>query len=233
MPGPESRPPGGGATLTAQEFAACVRDARGVLWTLAAGILGAADEAEDVLQEAALMALEKLEHYRRGTNFAAWMASFVRNVARNDLRKRVRRRTQAASAGGLDSMDALPGDRLGDRPEHALAGEGPLGRSPVNGRGELAALPEAFDDRLLSALGTLGTTQRACLLLRSVQELSYREIAQALDIPEGTAMSHVHRARLTLREVLAGTAETDSGPDRDGDRAGAIGPGLDSLKEIG
>ena len=44
---------------------------------------------------------------------------------------------------------------------------------------------------------------RACLLLRAVQDLDYSELSRLLGIPEGTAMSHVHRARNALRRALA------------------------------
>ena len=74
---------------------------------------------------------------------------------------------------------------------------------PVNGNGELAPDQSAFDDRVLAGLHELSEPQRACLLLRTVLDLSYREVASTLEIPEGTAMSHVHRARQTLREKLS------------------------------
>ena len=54
-----------------------------------------------------------------------------------------------------------------------------------------------------NGLEALGEVPRACLLLSTLRELSYGEIAALLTIPEGTAMSHVHRARLVLRERLA------------------------------
>src|SRR5262245_38843036 len=74
--------------LTADEFAARFQSEARVLWTVAAGVLGDAGEAEDVLQEAAMMALSRLDRFERDTSFLAWMAAFVRNVALNHLRKR-------------------------------------------------------------------------------------------------------------------------------------------------
>jgi RNA polymerase sigma-70 factor (ECF subfamily) len=65
-----------------------------------------------------------------------------------------------------------------------------------------------LDDELLAALHLLDENARACLLLRVVMELPYREISRTLGIPEGTAMSHVHRARRALHEQL--TARTPS-----------------------
>ncbi len=59
-----------------------------------------------------------------------------------------------------------------------------------------------FDDDLAAALRSLDEMPRCCLLLRVVMDLPYKDIAQVLDIPEGTAMSHVHRARRQVRERL-------------------------------
>ncbi|MEO0587563.1 MAG: RNA polymerase sigma factor, partial [Planctomycetota bacterium] len=60
----------------------------------------------------------------------------------------------------------------------------------------------AFDDAVVAALGGLEPTARACLLLKTVHGHSYAEIGQMLGVPEGTAMSHVHRARKRMRETL-------------------------------
>ena len=60
--------------------------------------------------------------------------------------------------------------------------------------------------RRLAALEELSEEARCCLLLRIVEDLAYSEIAQLLAIPEGTAMSHVHRAKATLRRRLASRA---------------------------
>ena len=73
---------------------------------------------------------------------------------------------------------------------------------PLSGTGELGDARECFDDRVLAGLNTLEETARACLLLRTLLDMPYREISLALDIPQGTAMSHVYRARRQLRERL-------------------------------
>ncbi len=178
--------------LTADEFAERFLHASRVLWTVAAGVLGRPTDAEDVLQEACVMALGKLDQYRRGTSFSAWMTAFVRNVARNHARLRQRRATTPTAP---EVLAELPHRRA---PETV----------PLERDGTLRADQPAFDDRVLAALSTLGETQRASLLLRAVLELSYREISETLSIPEGTAMSHVHRARVALR------AELEDAPDR-------------------
>src|SRR6185503_13659537 len=82
--------------------------------------------------------------------------------------------------------------------------------APANERAPLdpgEADTGAFDDHVVAGLRELGEVPRACLLLRTLRELSYAEIAELLEIPEGTAMSHVHRARLALRARLDPTLD--------------------------
>jgi len=198
----------GPVRLTPEEFARRHQKAAPLLWTVAAGVLGAPADAEDVLQEAALMALSKLDRYEPGTNFEAWMASFVRNVARNHGRKRRRRGTEPQASEVLDGMGNAPrpsGEAHSDPSRNgALQGEG-----VVDAGGRLEPDQHAFDDHVVHGLGRLSEDQRAALLLRSVHELSYREISDVLGIPEGTAMSHVHRARQSLRRHLRQSEELE------------------------
>ena len=68
--------------------------------------------------------------------------------------------------------------------------------------GELRSEQQAFDDEVLRALQTLPPEPRCCLLLRVLMNLSYAELSVLMNIPEGTAMSHVHRGKQRLREQL-------------------------------
>jgi RNA polymerase sigma-70 factor (ECF subfamily) len=167
------------APLTPASFAAAFRGASSALWCIAAAVLGERSHAEDVLQEAALVGLSKLDDFEPGTSFAAWMGQIVRFTALNHRRKLARR---AHGEGAAIEASAQAGT-----PAFAEAG---------------------IDPRMLAALETLGETARACLLLKVVLELDYAEIAELLAIPQGTAMSHVHRARAHLRTEL-GTADPD------------------------
>lgn len=171
-----------GTNLNAQEFAAQFRASSHVLWLIAVGIVGDASAAEDVLQDAAIVALRKLDQFQAGTSFRAWVGTIVRNVALNALRSDRRRRS--AVADWSDCTDV-----------NNPAVEGAAGPSSL--------LESTLDSRIGTALLGIGDVARACLLLRTVGDLQYSEIAVLLDIPEGTAMSHVHRARAHLREKLA------------------------------
>lgn len=182
----------GRVALTREEFASHFKAASGGLWCIAVAVLGRRTEAEDVLQDAAAIALTKLDSFDRDTSFAAWMGEIVRNVARNFARKEERRRTSPTDPQTIDAV------RPGAGPEAR-----PVLRADLGVREDQAE----FDDRLMTALGGLDETARICLLLRTLESLSYREISRVVGVPEGTAMSHVHRSRQALRTALANPDE--------------------------
>jgi RNA polymerase sigma-70 factor (ECF subfamily) len=178
------------ALLTPEAFARELEAQRPVLLTLAAAILGRRADAEDALQDACAVALGKLRSFEVGTNFGAWMGQIVRFVALNALRRR-------------QGRESLPLEHI-DEVWHSAAAV-PAPNVPADARtlGELSREQDHFDDDVVAALGELSPMARACLLLRAVQDLEYSELSRLLGIPEGTAMSHVHRARHALRTALA------------------------------
>jgi RNA polymerase sigma-70 factor, ECF subfamily len=174
--------------LDPDTFAALYQKAYGKLWLIAAAIVGDRSGAEDIVQESVLAAWQRVDQFEPGTNFAAWLARFVRWNAFNHARKYAGRNTRPADPHHLDlnacqeSAEAL--DWENDR------------------AGEISEYQTHFDDDVVHALRSVGDLGRACMLLRTVHQLSYREIAELLEIPEGTAMSHVHRTRRILRDRL-------------------------------
>lgn len=191
---------GGGrsAPLSPAEFATRLSAASRTLWLIAASVLGRRADAEDVVQESAVIGLQKIHEFQPDTNFAAWMGGIVRNVARNAARKTVRRHTGSANPAELDQSQVGKGEAPAD--------------AGFDRHGKLSTEQRDFDDRTMAALNKLEETARVCLLLRTIRQMPYREIAAILSIPEGTAMSHVYRARATMREELLKNAdETRSG----------------------
>ncbi len=155
-------------------FAERFRGSSRVLWCVAAAVLGESAQAEDVVQEAAITALGKLDSFDPSSNFSAWMGQIVRFTALNHRRKMQRRARREVTDFDVESAAAAD-------------------MSPTT----------AFDERTRVALDSLSEIARLCLLLKVVIELEYSEIAAVLEIPQGTAMSHVHRARKKLRSLLA------------------------------
>ena len=171
--------------INEQQFAEMLGEAYPKLWTLASAILRDRTMAEDAVQDAAITGLRKISDFEAGTNFTVWMGQIVRFTSLNYLRSKKRRKTTA-----LD--------------EHLL--EEPQANKPtapsVTKSGDLSEDQSDFDDAVTNAIQALEPEKRACLLLRTIHELSYKEIAQIVDIPKGTAMSHVHRAKATMRKSL-------------------------------
>jgi RNA polymerase sigma factor (sigma-70 family) len=166
-----------GGVLSPSQFGARFEECQRTLWYVAAAVLNDRTLAHDVVQEAASIAMTKLAEFNPSTSFTAWMSQIVRFVALNEARRRQR---QGAS--------------LREHAKDSGPGEGPAPAMLTDA---------AFDQRVSGLLNGLDDTARACLVLRVVHGLAYGEIATALNIPEGTAMSHVHRARTALRTQLA------------------------------
>lgn len=164
--------------LTRAQFAEEFSRSSRTLWCVAAAVLRDRSRADDVLQEAAIIGLRKLDEYTPGGSFVAWMSQIVRYVALNEGRKEKRRRTHGMDPEALASMTTA---------------------EPTRSRGETEG---ELDAHVQEAMDELPEAARVCLILRTVREMSYADIAVSLGIPEGTAMNHVHRARKMLREKL-------------------------------
>lgn len=188
--------PAWGPAEFAREFKSSFR----LLWLIAVGIVKDGALAEDIVQEAALIGLEKMGEFTPGSNFAAWMGKTVRFVAFNQARKESRRRGLPMTEDEFD-------------PDVTTDAAFSIGNAEQWRRGELPEDQGHFDDRVVAALRGISPVARACLLLRTLEGLEYSDIAALLEIPEGTAMSHVHRARIFLRQKLGGTAPTAAGPE--------------------
>ncbi len=147
------------------------------------------EQVGDIVQEAVMVAWREFGRFQPGTNFKAWMFKILINTLYR-LNKKVARRREAP----LDET----------RIElHAVLEREDTWASLLDNPDRLRQI---LDDRLAHALDRLGLDERECLLLRLLEGFSYKEIAAALEIPLGTAMSHVHRARAKLREQLSALA---------------------------
>jgi RNA polymerase sigma-70 factor (ECF subfamily) len=145
------------------------------LHALAAGILQDSDQASDAVQEAFLKAYGALSEYRRRGMFGAW----IRRILVNQCLSLLRQRHSYLSLEDLDREVAAPD------------------RTP-----EAQTLAENEADGIRRAMGRLPAHYRTALVLRVVEGLSYREIAQLLAVPESTIESWIHRGRLRMRALL-------------------------------
>ena len=141
---------------------------------------GRREEAEELAQEVFLRVYRSLRRFDLSTSFLPWLVRVSKNLCIDEYRSRARER---ASLVGEEpdperTADARPGPQ-------AKVEEGEIERRVRRG---LAKLPEDL---------------RTALILRDLQGLSYTEIAEALELPEGTVKSRIHRGRLELGRVLS------------------------------
>jgi len=142
-------------------------------------VVGHADDARDVVQEAFVQAFLKLESFRHHSAFYTWLYRIAFNVAAS-LSRRRRRATSVEQA----------------REE--------VGREPVDrqvGPSEQLVQQERCQ-QVQKALAALSEEHRVVLILREMEGCCYETIAQMLDLPVGTVRSRLHRARLQLRDHL-------------------------------
>lgn len=140
---------------------------------LAAHVLRRADEAEDVAQEAFILAFRKLDQYRGDGAFFTWLYQITLRICFS-RRRLLRWRAEA------------PGDAPHEHDESRLSGGDPAG--PAQTRILVAAL-----------LDRLSPPVRAALVLRELEGLEYEEIARILKIPAGTVRSRLNAARTRFR----------------------------------
>jgi len=144
------------------------------------------EDIDDVVQEAFMTAWQKLPGFEPGTNFRAWMFQILVNKV-YQRNKQVRRRREIGWDDATVDLDATLAK------ENAWA-------TLLDDQDKLMQL---MDERLVRSLNRLRPAERQCLLLKLLEGFTYKEIASMLGIPLGTVMSHVHRARMALRESLA------------------------------
>lgn len=162
-------------------------------YNLARWLAGNATDAEDVVQEAYLRAYRYFDAWHGG-NFRVWLLSIVRNSFLTWVKEN-------RGARLVFHPDAPTGETADT--EHTAWGTPP--RDPE------ALLLERIDGQTLSRLmQRLPAEYREVLLLREVEDLAYKEIATVIDVPIGTVMSRLARARLALRKLWESDAHTEA-----------------------
>lgn len=151
-------------------------------YRLALCLTGNPADAEDVVQEACLRALKGINGYAGGQP-RAWLLAIVRNAAFTWMaRHRPGRVTLEGKPADAEATELIVDE--GDTPEAAL-------------------IAKADAQALDAALASLPTIFREMIVLREYNELSYREISDLMNIPVGTVMSRLARARQHLMRALA------------------------------
>jgi RNA polymerase sigma-70 factor (ECF subfamily) len=148
-------------------------------YRLAHWLTGNRTDAEDVVQDATLRAFRAIRAFAGGSA-RSWLLSIVRNTAYSWLRKN--RPTAVITVEDLEAVElehAEPSDPNGETPEGAL-------------------IAKVDAEQLRAAIAALPAPFRETLVLRDIEGLDYREIAEATEVPIGTVMSRLARARRRL-----------------------------------
>jgi RNA polymerase sigma-70 factor, ECF subfamily len=153
-------------------FDALVRAYLRAAYAVALGVVGRPADAEDVAQDAMLIAFERIDTCREPARFAGWLLQIVRNQGRNWLERRKLRDPPAGD---------VPQERFGEVPPPYAAGE---------------------QGGLLQAMGLLSPVAREVVLLHDLEGWTHAEIGSALGVSEVMSRQHLFLARRELRSQL-------------------------------
>ena len=143
----------------------------------ACGLTGSLADADDLVQAACLRALDRLGQWQPGSRLDSWMFRILQNLWIDQLRER---RGREVAMDPEDLAERSVGDAAREQEARLALGE------------------------VRRAVAKLPPEQRAVLMLVSVESVSYKEAAEILDIPIGTVMSRLARARLALGRAIEG-----------------------------
>ncbi|MEX2112119.1 MAG: sigma-70 family RNA polymerase sigma factor [Pirellulales bacterium] len=154
------------------------------LYNTVVHVVGSCDTAQDVVQDAFVQAFVKLETFERASAFYTWLYRIAVNLA---ISRRRREKPMASVEQVREAMGHEPLDAA-DPPEARLE------------QRERAC-------QVRQALAALSEEHRTILTLREMDDCSYEQIAEILNLPVGTIRSRLHRARMHLREQLKGVIQ--------------------------
>ncbi|WP_375544178.1 sigma-70 family RNA polymerase sigma factor [Corynebacterium sanguinis] len=147
-------------------------------------------DAEDLVQETYLKAFNAFESFKPGTNLKAWLYRIMTNAYINTYRKKQRRPTETST------------EDMTDHQLYTTSSHDSTGLESA----EVAALKGMPNGRISEAFDELNEDYRMVVYMADVEDMAYKEIAEALDIPLGTVMSRLHRGRKQLRVLLKDVA---------------------------
>jgi len=155
------------------------------VYALMCGMVKDREEARDLTQEVFIKAYKNLDRFRLESSFYTWIYRIGMNLAIDHLRKFSKRRS--------DEYD----DGIASRESDGSIGE--VHRTGDPGR---SLERKQLNETIMAALQKLSPDHRQVILLREVEGLSYKEIAESLEIAEGTVMSRLYYARRKLQQLL-------------------------------
>lgn len=154
-------------------------------------LTGSRHDAEDLLQEVFVRLVRTIGRYEHQDRFDGWLFRIAANLARDRVRRAKRTADQRGRhrAGGekTDRLDEMADDSVGE---------------PADAMDRTEQI-----DRLQQAIEQLPEAERQVILLRHFSHMSFREIAETMDTPLGTALARAHRGLARLRETMSDADE--------------------------
>jgi RNA polymerase sigma-70 factor (ECF subfamily) len=178
-----------------QAFEALLKPILSSCYSMAYNLTHSRDEAEDLVQETALLAFRGFHTFQPGTNFKAWFFRIMTNQAIQQYRKRQREPE-------IKEIEDVP--ELYLYQHTAQAGLHARNRDPVH-----SVLDKMDIEQIAGAIAGLPQEYREVSALYFTQEMSYQEIADAVGVPVGTVRSRLHRARGLLQKALWEIAQAE------------------------
>jgi len=175
-------------------FEPLVEKYRQRVWRLAYNVLRDREEAWDVAQEAFIKAYQALPSFRGQSAFYTWLYRIAMNVAADRARSR-------AAQGRAFGTERVPEEDW----ERVITDPNPSEASPAD-----TASRREERVKIMQALDQLSEDHRRIIMLGDLEGLSYREIAETLEIPMGTVMSRLARGRERLAAVLKLTGSLEA-----------------------
>ena len=144
--------------------------------------LGDIESSEDVVQETMIKLYQKKHYYKEIAKFSTWLYTIAKNLANTELRKRKQRKTTLLSQFSKD-------DKMYDLPSN----DNEVGQEIQT---------EIVGKIIREAVDQLSEKFKTVITLRDIQQLSYEDISEIIDVPIGTVKSRINRARLQLQVEL-------------------------------
>ena len=143
-------------------------------------------DAQDLTQNTVVKALRFHDKFAEGTYIKAWLLTILRNTFINEYRRKARRPQFVELTGTEAASDVSPDPAVRYNPP----------------RNAPTGLLELLDDRVKAAVESLPKDFRQAVIMADLEDMSYKEIAEAMGCPLGTVMSRLYRGRKLLREQL-------------------------------
>ena len=165
-----------------QAYIELVRRYRNRLMTFVFRFVGDMESSEDIVQDTMIKVFTHKHYYKEIAKFSTWIYTIAGNLAKTELRKRKRRKVTLLSQMNTD-------DRKYEIPSTELQSED-------------IVQSEYTERDIQKAILQLPLHFRTVVILRDIQELSYEEISNIVNVPLGTVKSRINRARLQLQQTL-------------------------------